>query len=123
MTTITSTTMTTTTTTTKTTTTLIPDPVPIFRTDNPLMSHHTTKPYRHNKCSVRDSNKLKFKMSKYDQTGYCWDCKHDRSTRSMSSTGSDTSLPEEFEDRIYHADARATSFDFPWFVRVGIGFS
>jgi len=45
----------------------------------------------------------------------------------MKPTGWKTSLPEEtsqdaFKDRIYHHDAKATSFDFPWFIRVGAGY-
>ena len=126
-----STTMTTTTTTTKTTTST---KVQINRTVNPQMNHHTTKPYRHNKCVVKNSNKLKSKMSKYSRKGFCWDCSRSvgssvsdsymgGSSRSMSSTGWETSLPEEFEGRIYYANDKATSFDFPWFVRVGIGCS
>ena len=45
----------------------------------------------------------------------------------MKPTGWKTSLPEEtaqdeFKDRIYNHDDKATSFDFPWFVRVGMGY-
>ena len=118
-----------TTTTTKMTTTPTPKPIQINRTYNDSQNHH-----RHNKCKVQNNNKLKFKMSKYSAEGFCFDCRKSDgslvsgsymggSTRSMSSTGWETSLPEEFEDRIYFADGTATAFDFPWFVRVGKGCS
>ena len=127
-----------TTTTTTTTTTPTPKPIQINRTyndsQNHQIHHHMVKPYRHNKCVVQNSNKLKSKMSTYSAKGFCFDCKNSvdslmsgsymgGSTRSIVSTGWETSLPEKFGDRIYYADDTATSFDFPWFVRVGIGFS
>ena len=40
----------------------------------------------------------------------------------MSATGWKTSLSEQDPtNKIYYADDKATSFDFPWFVQVGMG--
>ena len=128
-----------TTSSTTTTTTPTPKPLDINRTGGqrstgPVVNgrHPPIRPYNH-KCGLQNSDKLKFKISCYDKKGYCYTCKHSVSsrlpkycngvsTRSMSSTGWRKSLPNEFQDRIYYADDTATSFDFPWFVRVGMGY-
>ena len=114
------------TTTTPTTTPTTPKPLQINRTvKNPY--HHMIPPY--NQCGVQNSDKLKSKISCYEETGFCWTCRQSMSTplpckgvsrRSMSSTGWQTSLPGD--SKIYYAEDKATSFDFPWFVRVGIGY-
>ena len=89
-------------------------------------------------CGAQQSNKLKSKISRYDAKGHCWyhcyqsvglsasESYNDGSIRSMKPTGWKTSLPDEtsedgLNDKIYYADDKATSFDFPWFVRVGTG--
>ena len=114
-----STTTMTTTTTTTSTTTPTPKPVEINRTHN-TQHHYIVPSYNHTQCWVKRSNKLKSKLSKYSAKGYCWrDC-YPSITRSMSSTGWETSLPGD--SKIYYADDKATSFDFPWFVRVGMGY-
>ena len=75
-------------------------------------------------CGASKLNKLR--LSSYSARGYCWDCnrfssRSSNSIRSMSPTGWQTSLVEEYQSKIYHADDKATSKDFPWFVRVGMG--
>ena len=116
-----------TTTTTTTTTSPTPKPTQINRT----VHHHMIIPQQ---CGLQNSSKLKFKISRYSATGYCWSCKqsvslsvsrsyNSGSKRSLRPTGWRTSLPEdEFNHKIYYADDKATSFDFPWFVRVGTGY-
>ena len=127
----TSTTTTTTTTTTMKTTTSTPKPAQIGRN----VHHHMIIP---GECGAQQSNKLKSKISKYDARGHCLDhCYQSVSSsasgsynggsiRSMEPTGWKTSLPNEtsqdgLNDKIYYADDKATSYDFPWFVRVGTG--
>ena len=101
----TTTTTTTMTSTTTTTTTSTPKPLQIIRTVKPGLYHHMIKPYDHGRCGIQQSNKLKSKMSTYSSKGFCWICK--QSVRRQK--------------RVYYADDKATSFDFPWFVRVGKG--
>ena len=92
------------------------------------------------KCGAQQSNKLKSKISRYNAYGVCLNhCYHSVGssasgsyniglTRSMKPTGWNTALSEETsqdgldQDKIYYADGKATSFDFPWFVRVGTGY-
>ena len=89
-------------------------------------------------CGAQQSDKLKSKISRYTAHGFCLDCYHsvDSSasgsynsglTRSMKSTVWKTALSkgasqDGLEDKIYYADGKATSFDFPWFVQVGTGY-
>ena len=121
-----------TTTTTTTTSTPTPKPVQINR----IVYHHMITPQQ---CGVQNSSKLKLKVSKYTEKGYCWSCKQSVSSsvsgsynsgskRSLKPTGWKTSLPEEkfqseLTQKIDQADDKATSFEFPWFVRVGTGYS
>ena len=93
-----------TTTTTITTPTPTLKPVQIDRTVYSIPPHHMIIP---GQCGVQGSNKLKSKISKYSVQGFCWNCK--QSVRRQK--------------RIYYADDKATSFDFPWFVRVGTEYS
>ena len=106
-------------------------------TTKPTTIQTTIKPNKHSRCGIQKSSKLKSTISRYTEKGYCWSCKKSvnsslsssynaGSTRSLKPTGWKTSLSQEtsqdgFSDKIYYADDKATSFDFPWFVRIGTG--
>ena len=118
-----------TTTTTTTVTTRTPKPNHVSRT---LHGGLTSQPDDQNtRCGKQNSNKLKKEMSSYTPKGYCrrWcpessipsasNSYNSWSARSLSPTGWMNGL----QDKIYYADDKAESFDFPWFVRVGTGYS
>ena len=96
------------------------------------VNHVSTRLY--GQCGAQNSNKIKSKISRYNPKGYCWDkCQSSMSSSFstsftnesmtfMSATGWKTSLSEQDPtNKIYYADDKATSFDFPWFVQVGMG--
>ena len=130
-------TSTTATTTTRTTTTT-PKPYPIGSTrynirTRPPGVHHTT-PQVYDQCGTQTSINRN-KMSSYRTSGYCTtrcskssipsasNSYNSGSARSLSPTGWMKSLQGEFQSKIYYADDKAESFNFPWFVRVGTGYS
>ena len=135
------TTTTTKTTTTTTTTTTATSPTPaIIRT---LASRPTSRrPTNHNmviypvysQCGAQSSNYLKSKTSVYSPSGHCYTKCHQSigssmstsfnggTTRSLSPTGW-ISVDNKVDFKVYNADGKAKSIDFPWFVRVGMGFS
>ena len=130
-------------TTTSATTIRTPKPNHISRT---LHVSPTTRPgsqhiipSEHSQCGTPNSKKIKKEMSSYSPKGYCrrWcpessiplasNSNNSGSARSMLSTGwmnrLQAEIKDEFDDKIYYANAKGSSFDFPWFVLVGTGCS
>ena len=94
----------------------------------------------YSQCGAQSSNYLKSKTSVYSASGYCHTKCHQSigssmstsfnggTTRSLSPTGwisvdNKIDMPKVYNAKVYNADGKAKSIDFPWFVRVGMGFS